>query len=227
MTCDSFVPCDFGYPCDVAEPIDIMQALIWQYNEATNLQNILEGQQSWLDENHTKFWTDFYTYVFDLRTANDFGLSLWAIILGVSFRVETEEDPDKRIFGYAPYGANYYQSNYSAKSSAGITLTTDQKRAILQLRYLKMTRRPTVPNVNYALRQIAPSAYVLDIGDMTYITVGLSGAPTSREKYILENFDIIPGPSGVEERKVYNLAYAKGYDPTGMNYYSAVYGKTV
>lgn len=63
--------------------VDILSALIWRNNEAPGLQSLLESKQDWYEQNHTQFWTDWCTNVFNLDTANDFGLSVWAQILGV------------------------------------------------------------------------------------------------------------------------------------------------
>ncbi len=32
--------------------VNLLQALLWQYNEAKNLQGILEAKQTWYDINH-------------------------------------------------------------------------------------------------------------------------------------------------------------------------------
>lgn len=61
--------------------VDLLRSVLWAYNEAENLQGLLNAKQTWYDKNHVEFWESWITDVFDLRTANDFGLSVWAVIL--------------------------------------------------------------------------------------------------------------------------------------------------
>ncbi len=63
--------------------INLLRALLWQDNTATNLTALLQAKQTWYDENVSTFFEDWVTDVFDIRTANEFGLAVWAIILGV------------------------------------------------------------------------------------------------------------------------------------------------
>lgn len=63
--------------------VNILSALIWRNNQAPVLNSLLEAKQAWYAENHTQFWDDWCTNVFNLQTANEFGLSVWAQILGV------------------------------------------------------------------------------------------------------------------------------------------------
>ena len=63
--------------------VDILSALIWRNNEAPVLQSLLQSKDDWYVQNHKQFWTDWMTNVFNIDTANDFGLSVWAQILGV------------------------------------------------------------------------------------------------------------------------------------------------
>lgn len=75
---------------------DILQAVIWQYNEATNLLGLLNYKQNWINVNQTEFWQDWYNYVFylanpalgniidpNLQAMALFGLAVWSIILNV------------------------------------------------------------------------------------------------------------------------------------------------
>ncbi|WP_231668322.1 DUF2612 domain-containing protein [Ralstonia solanacearum] len=51
---------------------------------------------------HTAFWENWIRDVFDLRTANDFGLSVWSEILGVPLAVTVDPTkPGTPVFGFA------------------------------------------------------------------------------------------------------------------------------
>jgi hypothetical protein len=62
--------------------VNLLQALLWQYNGATNLQGLLEAKYNWYYTNQSQFWNDWIGNVFNLATADDFGLAVWSIILG-------------------------------------------------------------------------------------------------------------------------------------------------
>ena len=55
---------------------NLLESLLWQYNEAETLQSILQQKQDWYDLNFSQFWDDWYNDVFNLQTANNFGLSV-------------------------------------------------------------------------------------------------------------------------------------------------------
>ena len=66
-----------SYECS----INLLTALDWQRSNADVIQNLITKKQEWYEANHCDFWNDWVTDVFNLDTANDFGLSVWAIIL--------------------------------------------------------------------------------------------------------------------------------------------------
>ena len=180
----------------LADPADVTKTLIWQYDEAENLQQIVEKKQEWLEANHNQFWADWTRDVFDLRTANDFGCSVWATILGVSFEASAT-DGAKAVFGFAPYRSNFFGSNFSATAGNASLLPTETKRLVLQLRYLYLTSRGTVSDINRALKLLFTDAYISDNGNMT-VTINFVTPATSEAMYILENYDVLPIPSSVE-----------------------------
>lgn len=201
--------------------IDVTKSLIWQYNEAENLQALIEKKQEWIELNHNQFWSDWYRDIFDLRTANDFGLSVWAIILGVDFGVKTS-DGSKAVFGFDPYGANFFDGTFSAV--AGTTqLSTEDRRLILQLRYFKLTSRCTIPEINYALKSVLGDSWVLDPGNMKTSYIVFGGIPGAKKLYILQNFDVIPRSSAVGYDYRFNVNNAFGFSPFGMNFHQAVF----
>lgn len=134
--------------------VDLLRVLLWQYNDADKLQSLVRSKQAWYDAAHTGFWTDWITDVFDLRTANDFGLAVWAIILGVSFVVPPSADAaDKPIWGFDQYREGFNQGNF-ATIGGGSGLTTDQKRLVLRLRYFQLVTRGAVPEVNAFMKEV-------------------------------------------------------------------------
>lgn len=180
--------------------VDLLKAILWQYNDAERMQKLLELKQEWYDKNQSRFWSNWYHDVFNLDTANDFGLSVWAIILNIPLSVnEGIDPPGKPIWGFGQYHKNFDNGNF-ARNGKSIGLTTEQKRLILKLRYYQLVSRGTVPEINHFLRMLFANegnVYVLDSLDMTFAIYIFTFNPSSQIKLILEKFDLLPRPAGV------------------------------
>lgn len=180
--------------------VDLLKAILWQYNDAERLQKLLELKQQWYDENQTQFWQNWYDDVFNLDTANDFGLSVWSIILNVPLVAEEGSDNGtKAIFGFGTYYSNFNNSNF-ARTGGALRLTTEQKRLVLKLRYYQLISRGTVPEINQFLKTLFGNdgnVYVLDTLDMTFAVYVFTFNPSSQVQLILEKFDLLPRPAGV------------------------------
>lgn len=179
--------------------VDLLRAILWQYNDATRLQSLLQSKQNWYNENFTGFWEDWFRDVFDLRTANDFGLQVWAIILGIPLVVEAGEDePDKPIWGFGIYRENFNNGNFAGIAASN--LTTEQKRIVLQLRYFQLVNRGTVTEVNeffaYIFEDLGP-VYVVDGYEMNARYV--FNFPLSSDlELVLTQYDLLPRPAAVK-----------------------------
>jgi hypothetical protein len=197
--------------------VDLMRALLWQDNKAAKLTSIIQQKQEWYDENQTTFWNNWVTDVFDLRTANQFGLAVWAIILGVSLTVILPpSNPDKPTFGFGGFRRNFNRGNFSNATSSTALLTLQQRRILLQLRYLRLTTRCTVPSINKAVNRILGDQgriRVVDGGTMT-ITYVFDFAPSSELAFVLQNFDILPRPAAV---KLFTFVDTGNVGSTGFN----------
>lgn len=182
--------------------VDLLRVLLWQYADAPRLQSLVQSKQAWYDAAQEGFWSNWITDVFDLTTANDFGLAVWGIILGVPLVVAPPADPDdKPIWGFGVYRENFNNGNFTAVGS-GAGLTTEQKRLVLRLRYFQLVTRGAVPEVNAFLADVfGPGvAYVVD-GPMacTYV---FATPPSSAVELVLSEYDLLPRPAGVLSRYV-------------------------
>lgn len=176
--------------------VNLLRALLWQYNEAERLEALLTAKQAWYDENQTAFWLDWQADVFNLQTANDFGLAVWAIVLGLPLSVAPDDDPDKPIFGFAADDENFTNGNFAA--SGNIVLTTAQKRAVLRLRYYQVVTRHSAPQANAVLADVfgPGSGYVSDSLQMRIRYVFLIPLGPQLE-FVLTQYDLLPRPAGV------------------------------
>lgn len=149
---------------------DLTQALKWMQNNAPNIQALVTQKGSWYGKFNDTFWNNWEASVFDLRTANPFGLMVWCIILGVP----------SQLFGLYPnsnawaYGANRQNFVYSGLGTAptipvgqrntvggnfaggGNTtlLNLNEVRQALQLRYVALVSNGRLSFINRMLRFI-------------------------------------------------------------------------
>lgn len=61
--------------------INLEKTILWQYDKATRLQKLITEKQKWYKQNVSDFIINFFNNVFNLKTANDFGLNIWGKIL--------------------------------------------------------------------------------------------------------------------------------------------------
>lgn len=179
--------------------VDLMRALLWQYNDAARLEALVRQKQDWYNANQEAFWNDWVADVFDLRTANDFGLAVWAIILDIPLVVASAVDPDdKPIWGFDQYRENFNNGNFAAISSSA--LSTEQKRLVLRLRYFQLVTTGAVSEINaffaYLFEPLGP-AYVKDGYDMRARYV-FEFPLSSALEVVLTEFDLLPRPAGVK-----------------------------
>lgn len=178
--------------------VNLLRSILWQYENADKLKALVIGQQEWINENHTKFWNDWIRDVFNLKTANAFGLSVWARILNVSLTIEREENLDD-VFGFGAEHANFNNGGFGTVAGAIDNVSVEQARKMLLARYFTLTYAPTVPNINMILEVLfgEGAVYVVDSLDMRYSTYTFDGEPDYRTRELLKNVDFLPRPSAV------------------------------
>lgn len=201
--------------------VDLLRHLIWQYDEAFSLTTLLRRKQRWYDVNQEKFWSDWYRDVFNLLTANDFGLSVWSRILDQPLVFDAGAAPaNKPAFGFGEFHRNFGRGNFSRGAAASLALTTEQKRLVLRLRYFQLMCRGTVPEINRAFKVLFEDAsvYVLNPQDMTAVIYVFDKAPSSSVKLILEKFDLFPRPAGVGIRYIVSSRDVFGFGQYHKNF---------
>lgn len=210
---------------EIDSSINILRALLWRNNKAVNVEALLTFKQEWNDENHRDFWDNWFDDVFNLKTANTFGLGLWSILLGIPLTIEAAPpSEDNSNFGYGEFRKNYNNGNYTA-ASGEIILSPEQARLVLRLRYYQLTSRPTTPQINFIMNDIFGDlgvVYALDGLDMTMTYVFLF-TPAQAIRLILDKYDLLPRPSTVELKITFDPNSKFGYGSFRKNYNNGNY----
>lgn len=155
--------------------IDLKQCLLWQYNNSQALRNLLNAKQNWYTQNHAQFWKNWYDNVFNIDTADDFGLAVWGQILKFS-------------------------RNVTAKDGTLHYLTREQYRLILKGQMIKFGMGASAYDVNKWISIVFAgkgNAYCVDSYDMTSIPFVFRSVPDDEIGWLLGNIDFFPRPAGV------------------------------
>lgn len=188
--------------------IDVTQSLLWQYNNATNIIQLINNKQNFITNNYENFWNDWYTDVFNLTTANSFGLCVWSQILGLPFLVGIAPE-NSNIWGFNQLeggtippnsNKNFGWGSFSALNDA-IVINIEQQRSLLLLRYFQLQSRGSIVEINQYLNYLTtnftfPACTVTDGLNMT-MTYTFSAALTPPFYQAISTLNVLPKPAGV------------------------------
>ena len=180
--------------------IDVTRVLNWRHNNAVNLPAMVNNKQNWINTNARDFWTNWIRDVFDLRTANNFGLMVWARILDLPIFVTTPA-PDVRSWGFGINNENFRDSNFAGATSGVVPLNTEQLRLALRMRAFQLHTDSSPLQVNAFLKDLFGEqgvAYMRDNKDMT-VTYVFNFALDQNLAFVLQNYDILPTAPAVRD----------------------------
>lgn len=217
--------------------VDLLQALLWQYNTAPNLRALLQGKQNWYNVNQSMFWQGFYDDIFNLVTANQFGLAVWARILDVPLFI----NPAPPLSGDKVWGFNAYTTPPTLSSDtfnfdnapfsprdAFIFLPLEEQRFLLRLRYYQLTSSGRIPEINTFLNYLYRTSNFGTVDDIDYktawVTDNLDMTMTYVFNYAIDpfllsilegaqgNLDILPHSAGVRLKFLVLTDLVWGFD---------------
>ena len=187
--------------------------ILWQYDQAPNLINLI---QSWNDfgiASCTKFWNYFGNYIFPIDRADTYGLNVWGNLLGIprpTIKIPVDQDSreggvdyvtipdpdsgeaDDRFNRYG-YDENGYRVSWTEGGWKIVTIKNDLYRGLLKGRFFLMCHTPTVPNYNKYLAIVFGAKDTVGVQRDIFDTDGnIKAGYTSRCKAI-DNQDMTMG----------------------------------
>jgi len=126
----------------------VKQAILWQYNNATNLQSLIDQKYTWLRGANDNFWCWFLFYYFYLgsTTSND-GVTIWSILL--DYPVTSSLPPNKNsVWGFGADDVNFDNGGFGSVDHSIVSLPLAYAILCLQLRYFQLTTSGTVTQIN-------------------------------------------------------------------------------
>lgn len=209
--------------------VNLLQSILWQYDKAPNLISLMAFKQTWYDINQQGFWSNWYEDVFNLTTANAFGLSVWAIILDVPLYLNISPDIDQPVFGFNTVPSentnqNFTRGNFSSRGSAQI-LSEEEQRLVLRLRYFQLITRGAIPEINQFLNYLFNSSgsdllgqvWALDGLHMNMRYVFNFNIPRGLLS-ILRQLRLLPKPAGVRLQYYVNQGGVFGFGSFNKNF---------
>lgn len=189
-----------------------------QYSNSPTLLALLDSFNQWVDV--TKFTADFLAYVWDISTAQGFGLDIWGRILGQARNVQIAQVPGNN-FGFninatpgtqwKPWSqAPFY--NGAASGDYTYALPDEYYRKLLLVKAAANIASCNVPALNALMRSMFGDrgrCYVgYDLDFPMHIGYHFEFFPTSVEKTIIES-GLFPIPAGMTVEYIYQtLTYA-------------------
>jgi len=150
---------------------NLLRVILWQYNQAERLQAWLENKQNNFDRDNSDFWQDWYQNFFNIESANNFGINLWAIILDLPILIQENEAEIVDSFGFGEYRSNFFESNfYTGDGGSSSILTIEQRRILIKMRYQQLNTQATIPQINLIMKNAwgdLGNSYCIDNYDMT------------------------------------------------------------
>lgn len=200
--------------------VDLLRAILWQYNDATKLQALISSLNEWSKKNQTEFWSNWFHDVFNIDTANNFGLSVWSIILGISKDINIATGEKRKVFGFGANNLNFISGSNFAQTNGATPISASNYRRLLKARLLRLNCDGTITNINRIMAVVfTDNKVTCTDGKNMSIRYVFSTLPTSEELFILKNCDILIAPTGVDYSITAGTKNNWGFGKHHMNFF--------
>lgn len=174
---------------------DIESEITWQFDNSDAVKTLIYGKHDFYKENVTDFFNDWYRDVFNLDTANYFGLIVWAIILGCTEYIEITQKISKNTIGFSDTHKNFHESNF-ALSNYIYTLKIEQLRKVLKAQMYNFNSTGSIYDINKLLAFIFPDNNPYITVDGKVITIHFPIALDDDDLSIVTFSNMLPLPVG-------------------------------
>lgn len=187
---------------------NVEQTIASQFANSPTLLQLIANMNQYIDPS-TDF-ANFYSFIWNVNTAQGFGLNIWGRIVGVSrvipipgtvgsFGFDTADVPfDWQNFGNGSAGVG--GPFYAGQTNTGsFTLNDDAYRTLILAKALANIAATTAPALNQLVTNLFPGrgrAYTIDGLDMS-MTYVFEFSLTTIEFAILSFSGVLPHPGGV------------------------------
>jgi hypothetical protein len=181
--------------------IDVEQTIISQYGNSATITRLVRNMNTYLDPRAD--FDAFYNFVWNVETAQGFGLDIWGRIVNISRNLLIPEEINYFGFSEAMPGAYPFDEGtfYDADSVATQTyrLADDAYRKLILIKALANISSTYAPSINQLLQNLffdRGRCYILDSGNMQ-IEYVFEFILTPYEFAIMTQSGVLPRPAGV------------------------------
>lgn len=202
---------------------NVIQTVAAQYGNSPTLLQLIDSMNQYFDP--TVNFEDFYDYVWNVDTAQGFGLDYWGRIVNVARTLTIPGTVFYFGFNEQGAGAQPFDSGGTFYDGVQVTqtyvLADDAYRTLILTKALANISASTAPSLNALLQNLFPNrgrCYVVDLGGMQMqFTFEFDLVPY--ELAVLTQSGVIPRPAGVQ-------AQVMQIDPVGTFGFSEQGGGT-
>ena len=186
---------------DLDFSIDILSSILWQYDNAEKLKSLINKKHDFFNKQTSKFWEDWYRDVFNIDTANYFGLIVWAIILGCNEYVNLTYKAGSKTFGFGENHKNFHESNF-ALGSYILSLSESQLRKVVKAQMYNFNSNGSLYDINRLLVNLFPenNPYVKYSAENNVITYYFNPELSEDDLNIVLFSNMLPSIIGVRRR---------------------------
>lgn len=177
---------------------DVIKTFAAQYANSPTLRQLIESMNQYFDP-ATNF-EDFFEFVWNVDTAQGFGLDIWGKIVNVSRQLTIPGDATYFGFDEATDAEPFDQAPFynGVVSTETYTLADDAYRTLILTKALSNISTSTPASINQLLQSLFPRGrcYVIDLGGMAMQFV-FEFPLMPFEVAILTQSGVIPRPAAV------------------------------
>lgn len=179
--------------------MNVIDTVASQYANSPTLRQLIDSMQQYFDP--TTNFDDFYNYVWNVDTAQGFGLDIWGKIVSVGRDLTIAADISFFGFSESTYAPTFgYSSFYDVTAATQTyTLSDDAYRALILTKAMSNVSSSTPASINQLLQNLFPNrgrCYVRDDGSMQ-MTFVFEFLLNPYERAVLEQSGVVPRPAGV------------------------------
>ena len=169
-----------------------------QYGNSPVIQSLVSNLEQYFDAD--TFVDEFYDQIWNIDTANSFGLDIWGRIVGIDRYLNVKKQETNFGFNtpnksFAPFNVAPFRNG--DPSTTTYRLNDDAYRKLIMVKAFSNIVRPNAPAINQILQYLfdGKRCYVLDLGSMAMRYV-FAFYLQPYERAIVES-DVFSRPAGV------------------------------
>lgn len=209
--------------------IDVERTIISQYGNSPTILQLIQNMNAYLDPRAD--FDAFFDYVWNVDTAQGFGLDIWGRIVNIRRELQIPNAPvyfgfKDALPGSYPFDeASFYDGTFP--STQTYKLADDAYRKLILTKALANIASSNAPSINQLLQNMFADrgrCYVNDMGSMQF-RYTFEFDLTSQEYAIVTQSGVLPRPAGVNAILFQSALPLFGFSEAGLS--AAPFGQGV